>query len=215
MRYESGQSIRELTDEFNVSAPTIHRRLREQDVAMRNGGPSHAQLADRTSELTQAYVEEECGLQMIADRYETSQTAIRYHLERAGVDPGNLNPKTTDVEFSPFQISVIQGELLGDGCLHRRDRGSCFFQLSTTTKSHAFRLIEKLPDGLFPESQPNSFTRLNQFTEEDYTCWTVTSRPQQLFERLYEDWYEIRERNNRKIVTEDFVLDRTALLHWY
>lgn len=214
-KYESGQSLREIADTFGVSTSPIHTRLQDAEVEMRNGGPQYVQLADRIDELIERYVEHDEQLQELVDRYETSVTAIRYHLEHAGVECGQTNPRTTDVGFSPFQVSVIQGELLGDGCLHNRKNGGCFFQLSTTTKAHAVHLIEKLPDGLFPETQPNSLTRINQFTEEEYTMWTVTSRPQPLFARLYEEWYEIRATHNRKIVPEGYNLDQTALLHWY
>ncbi|RDZ63865.1 endonuclease I [Haloferax sp. Atlit-12N] len=213
-RYEAGQSLREIADVFDVSAPTIHRRLQDHDVAMRNGGPAYTQLANRREELVEAY-ERRSSLQSLADQYDTSPVAIRFHLEKAGADPISL-PKTTDHGLSPSQVSVIQGELLGDGCLHSRYDGSCFFQLSTTTEEHARRLITKLPDGFFPKSQPNSITRLNQFTDEDYTSWVVSSRPQPLLQRMYEEWYEVRdEKNNRKIVPKDYHLDKTALLHWY
>ncbi|WP_424006930.1 endonuclease I [Haloferax denitrificans] len=213
-RYESGQSLREIAEVFDVSTRPIQSRLHDHDVAMRNGGPEYTQLANRRDDLVDAY-ERRRSLQSLADQYDTSPVAIRFHLEKAGADPISL-PKTTDIGLSPSQMSVIQGELLGDGCLHSRYDGSCFFQLSTTTKEHARRLIAKLPDGFFPESQPNSFTRRNQFTDEDYTTWTVTSRPQPRLQRMYEEWYEVREeKNNRKIVPEDFHLDKTALLHWY
>jgi predicted DNA-binding protein YlxM (UPF0122 family) len=215
-RYESGQSLREIADAFDVTPPTIHSRLRDHGVEMRNGGPNHRKLADLTSELHKQYVEDDCSIQTIADRYETSVRAARYHLENAGIDCPQRNPRTTDVDWRPFQTSVIKGELLGDGCLHRRRHAeSCFFQLSTTTKAHADRLKSKLPAGLFPDAQPNSVTRPNQFTEEDYTCWTVTSRPQPYLDRLYDTWYEVRDEHNRKRVPDDFRLDSTALLHWY
>lgn len=214
-RYESGQSLREIADVFGVSTSPIHDRLKETTVEMRNGGPRYVQLADCVDDLVERYVEEEQTLQTIADQYETSITSIRFYLERAGVECEPRNPRTADVGFSPFQVSVIEGELLGDGCIHRRETGACFFQLSTTTRAHADLLMEKLPEGLFPETQPNSFTRMNQFSEEEYTMWTVTSRPQPLFKRMYEEWYEIRSTHNRKIVPEDYNLDQTALLHWY
>jgi hypothetical protein len=182
---------------------------------MRNGGPTYTRLANHRAKLAQTYSKENCSLQKLADRYETSVSAVRFHLEQAGLNPEQPNPTTTDTEFSPSQVSVIQGELLGDGCLYRRDSGRCFFQLSTTTKAHAVRLIEKLPDGLFPASQPTPHTRPNQFTEGDYTCWRITSRTQSLFQEMYEEWYEIRAENNRKIVPDDFTLERTAVLHWY
>lgn len=214
-RYESGQSIRDIAEVFDVSTGPIHQRLQDHDVAMRNGGPRYTRLANQRTELAHAYSEADCSLQTIADRYETSVTAIQFHLEYAGIDPDQPDPKTASVGFSPFQRSVIQGELLGDGCLYCRDAGRCFFQLSTTTEPHAIRLIEKLPDGLFPASQPNPHTRLNQFTGEDYTCWRITSRPQPLFQRMYEEWYEIRVEHNRKVVPDDFTLDKTSMLHWY
>lgn len=213
--YEDGQSIREIADEFGVSTSPIHRRLHEHEVSMRNGGSGYVRLEDRVDELITRHVKAKQSLQAIADHYETSVVSVRHHLEQAGVNCGPRNPRTTDVGFSPFQVSVIQGELLGDSCLHRRENGSYIFQLSTTTRTHATRLIEILPDALFPESQPNSFTRMNQFSDEEYVLWTVTSRPQPLFERMYEEWCEARSENNRKVVPEDYTLDRTALLHWY
>ncbi|MFB9824231.1 helix-turn-helix domain-containing protein [Halobaculum roseum] len=214
-RYDAGQSLREIADEFGVSTPTIHNRLKDHDVSMRNGGPEYVRLEHRTDELVAQYVDHDRSAQAIADDYNTSRAAIRYHLEQAGVDYTPPASKTADLDFNPYQVSLIQGELLGDGCLHRRTDEGCFFQLSTTTESHAVRLIENLPESLFPDGQPNKFTRENHFNGEDYTMWTVTSRPQSRFEQLYEDWYEVREENNRKVVPEAFTLDRTALLHWY
>jgi len=214
-RYESGQSLHDIAEVFGVSTTPIHSRLKETDVNMRNGGRQYVKLADCVDELVEQHVKHDVTIQTLAARYETSVTAVRYHLECAGVNCGALNPRTTDVEFSPFQVSVIKGELLGDGCLYNRENGGCFFQLSTTTKAHAVRLIEKLPDGLFTETQPNSFTRMNQFSEQLYTMWTVTSRPQPFFAQLYEDWYEVRSIHNRKIVPTGYNLDQTALLHWY
>jgi len=214
-RYEDGESLRDIADVFDVSPPTIRRRLTEQEVDMRNGGRTYTRLEDRVGELVDRYTEQGQSLQTLADHYETSVAAIRFHLETAGVDCPPTNPRTTDVGFSPFQVSVIEGELLGDGCLHQRKSGSHIFQLSTTTKAHALRLMEKLPDGLFPETQPNSFTRSNALGEGAYTSWRVTARSQPLFRRLYDDWYEVRDQNNRKVMPDDFQLDRTALLHWY
>ncbi|WP_200798659.1 endonuclease I [Halosegnis longus] len=214
-RYESGQSLQEIADALDVSTSPIHSRLQATDVEIRNGGPRHVQLADRVDDLADRYVDQHQSLQAIANQYETSIAAVRYHLEQADIDCEPGSTKTTDVGLSPSQLSIIEGELLGDGCLHRREPGNCFFQLSTTTKAHAVRVMEKLPDSLFPDTQPISFTRPNQYTGDKYTMWTVSSRPQPLFGRIYEEWYETRDRNNRKILPESYNLDRTALLHWY
>lgn len=213
-RYEKGQSTHQIADAFDVSAPTIYKRLQEQDVSMRNGGPKYVLLEDRAEKIITEHVEHSRSTEAIAHDYGTSIAAIRYHLQSADIESEPTSSKIVDLDFNPYHISLVQGELLGDGCLHRREDG-CFFQLSTTTETHALRLIENLPDDLFPQEQPNEFTRTNHFTDEDYTMWTVTSRPQSLFGQLYEDWYEVREENNRKIVPEGFALNRTAILHWY
>jgi uncharacterized protein (DUF433 family) len=214
-RYEDGQSTHQIADVFDVSAPTIHRRLREQNVSMRNGGPEYARLENRIDDIVAQYVDHGHSVHAIATDYDTTRAAIQHHLEEAGVEYTEPTSQTAHLDFNPSHISLVQGELLGDGCLHRQNDGRCFFQLSTTTKSHAVRLVENLPEGVFPEGQPNQFTRPNHFNDEDYTLWTVSSRPHSLFDRLYEDWYEVRDENNRKIIPEEFTLDRTAILHWY
>ncbi|WP_277542868.1 endonuclease I [Haloarcula laminariae] len=214
-RYEAGQSLREIADIFDVSTSPIHKRLRDHDVGMRNGGREYISLGDCVDSVVEQYVEQDRSLQTIADHYETSVDMVQFHLENAGHGYDLLRPKTADVGFSPYQVSVIQGELLGDGCLYRRESDACFFQLSTTTRAHAVQLMKKLPDGLFPKSQPKSFTRDRHFTDGEYTTWRITSRPQPLFSRMYDEWYEIREEHNRKIVPSNYTLDRTALLHWY
>ncbi|EMA30479.1 endonuclease I-EndH [Haloarcula japonica] len=214
-RYESGQSLREIANVFDVSPPTIQRRLHEHDTEMRNGGPRYIQLEDCVGELVKQYVEHDDDIQTIADRYKTSVTAIQHYLENADIPCAPPSPQRTDVRYTPAQISIIQGELLGDGCLHRQEPGNCFFQLSTTTRAHAERLIQMLPDRLFPDAQPNVYTRSNALGEEAYTSWTISSRPQPAFERMYESWYEERTGNNSKTVPENFTLNRTAFLHWY
>lgn len=214
-RYEQGQSMREIADVFEVSVHPIQTRLHETDTAIRNGGPQYIRLEDCVEEIVDQFVEQNTDLSTIAAQYNTSVAAIQYHLNEAGIECTATKKRIPSVSFSPFQIAAIKGELLGDGCLHRRENGSCFFQLSTTTKAHAILLKEKLPRGLFPESQPNAFTRSNGLGSGEYTCWTVSSRLKTVFERMYDDWYETREKNNRKVVPESFNLDQTALLHWY
>lgn len=214
-RYKAGKSLQEIADAFDVSTSPIHTRLRERDVNMRNGGPEHLRLRDCVDDLVEQYIDQNRSLQSIADRYDTSAEVVRHHLESADIDCTPEYPKAAVVGFSPSQESVIHGELLGDGCLHRQSPDTCFFKLSTTTQAHAVRLIKKLPDELFPSSQPNSFTRNHYYVDGDYTMWRVRSRPQPLFERMYEEWYETRDGNNRKVVPNDYTLNRTALLHWY
>ena len=82
-RYESGQSLQDIADIFDVSPPTIQRRLHEHDVEMRNGGRSYGKLEMYADEIISQYAKAGDDLQTIADRYETSVTAIEYYLDDA------------------------------------------------------------------------------------------------------------------------------------
>lgn len=214
-RYESGQSLQDIAAEFDVSTKPIRTRLRERDIDMRNGGRSYEHLETYADEIISQYANAGDDLQTIADRYETSVTAIQYYLENADIASEPPSPQRTDLGFTPAQLSIVRGELLGDGCLYRVEPGKCFFQLSTTTRSHAEWLLERLPDQLFPDGQPNTTTRSGGLGDGEYTSWTVSSRQQPVFDRMYESWYRECSGNNSKIVPENYRLDRTALLHWY
>lgn len=214
-RYEEkGQSFREIADHFDVSVSPIQKRLHENSVSTSRGGPEYVQLDNKVDEIVERYVDQSESLQSIADDYGTSTEPIRRRLQEAGVELRSTYRKIIDVGFSPYQVSVIQGELLGDGCLYKQAPGSCFFQLSNTVKEHTLRVKEKLPDGLFPDSHPYSVTRSDGYGPE-YTNWILSSRLQPLFREMYPDWYEEHGDQHRKVVPEDFQLDQTALLHWF
>lgn len=211
---EEGQSLREIANHFGVSAPTIQRRLHENDVSTSRGGPQYVQLNDKVDEIVERYVDERESLQSIADDYGTAAEPIKRRLQEADVELRSTKRKTVDIGFSPYQVSVIQGELLGDGCLYKQGPGSCFFQMSNTIKKHTLRVMEKLPDDLFPDTHPYSVTRSDGYGPE-YTNWIISSRLQPLFREMYSDWYEEHDDYRRKVVPEDYRLDETALLHWF
>ncbi|MDQ2072341.1 endonuclease I [Haloarcula sp. H-GB4] len=183
-------------------------------MSTERGGHPHVRLEEKDDEIVDRYVEQGEPLQSIATDYGTVPEQIRYRLRESGIELRSTDGKAVDVGFSPHQISVIQGELLGDGCLFQRESGGCFFRLSNSVKEHTLRVEEKLPDGLFPENAPRSNTRADTFGPE-YTMWILRSRLQPLFEEMYSDWYKKYDGKRRKVVPEDFQLDRTALLHWF
>jgi len=210
---EQRQSMREIADVFDVTPPTIQKRLIENTTPIRNGGGQYTSLTDRRDEIVSRYVEREDSPQSIAQAYGTSVNAIVRQLRAADIELQRLGPDPTDLGFAPHQVSVIAGELLGDGCLYEHDSGSCFFQLTNTVREHTLRVKSKVPDGLFPESNPYSVTRNTDFGDGEYTSWIVSSRIQPLFKDMYSDWYEKHGGNHRKIVPEEDSLDETALLH--
>lgn len=212
---EQRQSMREIAEAFDVSPPTIRKRLIENDVPIRNGGGQYTLLTDQRDEIVSRYIERKDSPQSIAQAYGTSVNAIVRQLRAANVELQRSGPDPTDLGFAPYQVSVIKGELLGDGCLYEHDSGSCFFQLTNTVREHTLRVESKLPDGLFPDTNPYSVTRDTEFGAGEYTSWIISSRVQPIFEEIYSSWYENHGGNHRKIVPKEYSLDQTALLHWY
>lgn len=209
-RYRAGESMEVLGSAFDVSPATIRNRLLEWGVETRNRGEPYQWLDEEVPDIIHRSVVGRDSLQTIADHFGTTTSPIKKRLREAGVE---LRPWT--LEFSNRQRSVIEGELLGDGCIYQRLPGSCHFKLEATTRGHAEYLQGVLPDGFFPPKHPYTIDRTTEFGNGPTTRWIVYSRTQDVLSELYESWYELREEENRKRVPSDYNLDETALLHWY
>jgi|AntDeeMetageno51_2_1112566.scaffolds.fasta_scaffold00488_11 Zn-dependent peptidase ImmA (M78 family) len=108
-RYEAGQLLQDIADAFEVSTPTIQRRLHEHDVTMRNGGPNYVRLKNHVDELVDQYCNQQRSLQTIAEHYETSIKAVQFQLEKADVDCELTNPKTANIGFSRSKTRSYRG----------------------------------------------------------------------------------------------------------
>jgi len=148
-RYKAGESAYSISDDFDLHADTITKKLHERDVEVRSAGRS---------------------------------------MEKFG--------------FSDEQVEIIEGELLGDGCLKSKHSGYVY-QHGCTSREHLEYLIGKLPDGLFNDNQP--------YTLRDGDFYEIQSRRSEKIDELESRWYNDRT----KIVPEDFELTETKLKHWY
>ncbi|TVT94426.1 LysM peptidoglycan-binding domain-containing protein [Haloferax volcanii] len=212
---DEDQSMQSIADEFDVSSGTIRKRLLENDVSTRPEGSRYVWLDDHTEDIVERYTEKGESLQTIATNYGTSADAIKRRLLESNVELRDPPSEPDDLGFTPSQVSIVVGELLGDGCLYQMESGSCVFQVTNNKREHVAHVKRRLPDGLISSGQPYSVTRSNAFTDGDYTQWVIRSRVQPLFRELYDSWYESYEDRHRKVVPENYKLDETALLHWY
>lgn len=208
-RYTNGgEPMNRIAADYDVTPNTIRNRLQEWNVEIESTRHRYGWLDDRIEEIIERYVKREESLQTIADELGTSTSPIKTRLREAGVE---LRP--VNYSFSDEQRSVVMGELLGDGCIYRRHETACHFRLESTVEAHPAYVRERLPDGVFPASQPYSVERSTKWG--DSTRWTIYSRGQQLFDELHEDWYEENGDKRRKIVPDGFTLDEIAIYHWY
>lgn len=212
---EENQSMQSIADKFDVSAGTIRNRLKEHDVSTRPVGSRYVWLDDHIEDIVERYTDQKESLQTIATVYGTSAAAIKKRLLESNITLRDPPSEPDDLGFTPAQVSIVVGELLGDGCLYQKESGSCVFQVTNNKKEHVAHIKQRLPEELISSGQPYPVTRSNAFTDSDYTQWVIRTRVQPLFRELYDTWYERYEDRHRKVVPENYTLDETALLHWY
>ncbi|KAB1187514.1 MULTISPECIES: hypothetical protein [Haloferax] len=166
---DENKSMQSIADEFDVSSGTIRNRLLENDVSTRPAGSRYVWLDDHTEDIVDRYVGGGESLQTIATVYGTSADAIKRRLLESSVELRDSPSESDDLGFTPAQVSIVVGELLGDDCLYKKESGSCVFQVSNNNEKHVEHVRLRLPDGLISSEQPYSVTRSNAFNKDDYT----------------------------------------------
>lgn len=214
--YMSGVSLNQLSKEFSVNSGTLWYVFDEFGVAG-DGGGSWTQRTDINEEDIISRYEDGESITSIANDLDVARGTISDRLKKNGVEIRSVSKqtslsRTTEYDFSEYQLDIIRGELLGDGSLVKGD--SCTnidtycFALQVISKEHVEFVIDKLPDGLFSENQPY----LKEIDNNNHhNIWDIRSNICPTLTNIEEKWYD----NRNKIVPKDLELNETVLKHWY
>ncbi len=117
-------------------------------------------------------------------------------------------------KFSSEQEEIVNGLLLGDGCLNiDKKRKKISPRLANTRQLIDFDYLqwqyEKLKD--FYSTPPKTYVILDNRTENIYQSCYANSRTGQIFLDYYYNWYP----NQIKIVPKDIKLTPMSLLVWF
>lgn len=113
--------------------------------------------------------------------------------------------RTSTFHWTKKQLEVLEGELLGDGCLQKyvsRPLGNYYFIMCTSSRGHALYLKGVLPKGLFADNSP-------WLSKDGY--WNLKSRSAPKLTELRKKWYL----EGRKVVPRDLELTPTVCYYWY
>lgn len=147
---------------------------------------------------------------VIAEKIGVNQETVLNWLKRLKVDIRSRSKathlsKTNTFYWTERQLEVLEGELLGDGCLQkyaRRPLGDYYFVLNTSSKEHALHLKKVLPEGLFAVNSP-------WISKNGY--WNLKSRSSPKLTELRRKWYP----KDRKIVPRDLEITPTVCHYWH
>lgn len=164
-------------------------------------------------ELTQKYIVEGLSQQQCAEYFRCSLTTIQKRFEMYNIKTRDYHYKASKIDFVPTreQMEILNGALLGDGCIHmnKTNINACF-KYESTSFQHV-KNLEKYFVGteIYAETRKNIRKRYNK--DETFISYTFKTKAAAFFTELYKKWYP----NNKKHIPDDLILTPLTCLIWY
>ena len=120
-----------------------------------------------------------------------------------------LNEK---IELSKLQIEVINGAMLGDGCLYKHKNGiNAQFIYGSKSKQHTEFVCDYFKDYWSGEGLKYC-SYLDKRTNKEYSRYVVKTYTNPTFTTIYKHWYDTQ---GVKHLPDDLVLTPLTCLIWY
>ena len=220
--YEDGESTVSLARRFGTDPSVIGQRLKRAGVVLRPGGRFRSGMArekytDREwlesqywgKKRSQVEIGEECGVSPAL----ISQKMRRFGIPTRSQSESKILKAEKHVPLEQELLSILEGELLGDGSLVVAHSGkSAAYQHGCMHKDYVLWLRGLLEKHSLGCSQTIYVSKSDSFG-------TGTLQTSYHFKSLYyPELLALRKRfypDGEKIVPEDLALNPTSLLHWY
>jgi hypothetical protein len=117
------------------------------------------------------------------------------------------------IVLSQEEKEFIDGALLGDGCITKPNGNSCQFVYTTSKKSHAEYVYQKLKRMAVNECRNGPIKRevFDKRTKKTYISYKFRTINNKLFFDIYHRWYPI----GIKIIPVDVIITPISTLIWY
>ncbi len=216
--YISGDGIRALAEKHDCAISSIHRLLTRNGIKKRGIG-----VYDRTHftyklpriEVVAAY-NSGSSVASLVMKHHCHASSIHRLLNRNGVETRGIGvyDRThliSNSQLSQFQRQVIEGCLLGDGCVYDRFGHNANFTVRTIHSSFAEHIVNMLPFHFNIHTVKAHKTVICGKETFGKTAYNVQSRCDVSLKEFRSQWYDGR----RKIVPDDLSLSPTAVLYWF
>lgn len=165
--------------------------------------------------LREKYHDEGLSQREIADIVGCSKRPVNNRMEEYGIEkrPAHHLPNTLDEPFSDEFVAILDGELLGDGCLYPRYENSqgAVYQHGTAKSAYLDWLTNLFESEGFSTQRGEHMKREDREGWNDtmnYKMWTLNYTS--LLDE-YQRWYP----NGEKRVPDDIEISPLTLRHWY
>lgn len=165
------------------------------------------------NELYQKYIIENLSQKKVADYFNVSIDTIRRNLKDYEIS--SHQPRDwlihSEIILTTKQKEIINGALLGDGCLTKPKHGeNCVFCYISKSRQH----VEFVCNDFIEYSIQNGIVHNSFFDERTnniYDRYNFRTQANIAFTKIYEKWYN----NGNKIIPKDLVLTPLTCLIWY
>lgn len=158
--------------------------------------------------LEEAHIEDRMTRQDIAEECDCSTSTVTRRFNKFNIDSisGQRAPEDPDIDDN--FLSVIDGEMLGDGTIQMMENSSgAFFKYGVKYESHRDWVISKFRDAGFKVTSSGEY----EYDHGESSFWFQTRSYESLAEQR-ERWYD---GPGAKEVPKDVTVDATSLLHWF
>ncbi len=117
------------------------------------------------------------------------------------------------MDFTPIQLRILEGCLLGDGHLdYKKDGHNSCFAYTSSSKEHTEFILKSFEDFCSENYQkPKRREYFDARTNKTYTTYFFRTKCLPCFTEQRIRWYKER----KKIVPKDLLLSKESILYWY
>lgn len=206
---EEKRTTKEIAEIFDCQRNTIENKLKKYNI------PSNYRYIIPEEELIKLYVDEDKTTYEIAEIYGCHRKYISSRLKKIGISIKRHKRKYSffyNQSLTNRQKDILEGSLLGDGCiaLHHRGKNSCRY-----IETHGRKQLEYLKwkmkefDNFIVQDEPYETYHEDTFGKEYlYKFWTFLHEE---FNYYRDKWYP----NGYKIIPKDIQLNSLKMAIWF
>ena len=213
---EEGLTKTDIMNKLNLGYTTINRLFKKYNIIYKQNHLLHRICGFNSKEEFISFIKDKYdsgnNIEAVAEMVGTNYITLREYFERNKIQTRTMSEyiglRSRGERLSNEELEIINGCLLGDGCLYKR-KYSASLSYSCKYESICLSLKEHLPN-LYTVN-PRKYSYIDARTNKLYSTYRIDSVSNFHFMELRNKWYP----NEKKIVPRDLILTPKMCYWWY